>query len=194
MDGKLILGFLNYLFLGLILVFGIISLLVGDQRKKLTFLFLSLLSAGVLSYLFFAGTALILPGIIMIFFYLLLYMFIASQEFFGFGKPFISSDRHPGPGAKGGKAGKGFRIKPGLAVNFLLSLAVCVVAGVMFFIYNKEFLKEIQLVESFKSATTADIINNIGSNYIPAILVISVALFSSVFWFVSILENRRAKI
>ncbi len=190
MDGKLILGFLNYTFLGLIFVFGLISLLVRDQRRKLTFLFLAFLSAGILSYLFFAGIALILPGIILIFFYLLLFMFIASQEFYGFGKPFISADKNPRQGIQGRK---GFRIKPSLAINFLLSLAVSAGAGVIFFIYNKDFLKGLQLVESFKAAVTGDIINNIGANYIPAILVIITALFSSVFWFISILENRRTK-
>jgi len=190
MDGKLILGFLNYSFLGLIFVFGLISLLVRDQRKKLTFLFLALLSAGVLSYLFFAGIALILPGIILIFFYLLLYMFIASQEFYGFGKPSILSDKLTRQGMPGRK---GFRIKLSLIINFLLSLIISVVAGVIFFIYNKDYLKGLQLVESFKAASTGDIINNIGANYIPAILVISAALFSSVFWFIGILENRRTK-
>jgi hypothetical protein len=225
MDGKLILGFLNYLFLGLIFVFGLISLLVRDQRKKLTFLFLALLSAGVLSYLFFAGIALILPGIILIFFYLLLYMFIASQEFFGFGRPSISPDKHlrqdmneaqdaneeqDMKGAHDAKRGvhgskgahdakktaqgrKGFSIKLSVVINFILSLAVCAGAGAIFFIYNKDFLSGLQLVESFKSAPTTDIINSIGSNYIPAILVICASLFSSVFWFISILENSRTK-
>ena len=193
MDGKLILGFLNYLFLGLIFVFGLVSLLVRDQRKKLTFLFLALLSTGVLSYLFFAGIAFILPGIILIFFYLLLYMFIASQEFYGFGKPSVLSGKNLRQGKQAAQESKGFRIKPSLVINFLLSLAVSAGAGVIFFIYNKDFLKGLQLVESFKSAVTGDIINNIGANYIPAILVISLALFSSVFWFISILENRRTK-
>ena len=187
MDGKLILGFLNYLFLALIFIFGLISLLVRDQRKKLTFLFLTLLSSGVLSYLFFAVTSFILPGIILIFFCMLLYMFIASQEFYGFGKPPISADRRLL------RSMKGLEIKPSLIINFLISLAVSAGAGVIFFNYTKGFLKGLLLVKSFKAAAMEDIINNIGANYIPAILIISVALFSSVFWFISILENRRAK-
>lgn len=193
MDGKLILGSLNYLFLGLIIVFGLVSLLVRNQRKKLTFLFLALLSAGVLNYLFFAGIALILPGIILIFFYLLLYMSIASQEFYGFGKPSVLSGKILHKGKQTVQGRKGFRIEQSLLINFLLSLAVCAGAGAIFFIYNKDFLKGLQLVESFKAAATQDIINNIGANYIPAILIISLALFSSVFWFISILENRRTK-
>jgi hypothetical protein len=188
MDGKLILGSLNYLFLGLIFVFGLISLLARNQRKKLTFLFLAILSTGISSYLFFAGIAFILPGIILIFFFLLLYMLIASQEFYGFGKPSILPDRH----SKQGMHGLGIK-QPSLIINFLLSLAVSAGAGVIFFIYNKDFLKGLQLVESFKAAATGDIINNIGANYIPAILVISAALFSSVLWFASILEKRKAK-
>lgn len=190
MDGKLILGFLNYLFFTLIFIFGLISLLARDQMRKLTFLFLALLSSGILSYLFFAGIAFILPGIILIFFCLLLYMFIASQEFYGFGKPFVPAEKHP---QQGRPSTKGFGLKPPLVINFLLSLTVIAGAGVIFFIYTKSFFKDLLLVKSFKVAAMKDIINNIGSGYIPAILVISIALFSSVFWFISILENRRAK-
>jgi hypothetical protein len=190
MDGKLILGFLNYLFFTIIFIFGIISLLVRDQRRKLTFLFLAFLSSGVLSYLFFAGIAFILPGIILIFFCLLLYMFIASQEFYGFGKPSVPVERHL---KQGGPGLKGFGLKPPLVINFLLSLAVSVGAGAIFFIYTRSFFKDLLLVKSFKVAAMEDIINNIGANYIPAVLLISIALFSSVFWFIGILGNRRAK-
>jgi hypothetical protein len=190
MDGKLILGFLNYLFFTLIIVFGLISLLVRDQRRKLTFFFLALLSSGVLSYLFFAGIAFILPGIILVFFCLLLYMFIASQEFYGFGKPSVLPVKHPQQGRPGFK---GFGLKMPVVISFLLSLAVTAGAGTIFFIYTKSFFKGLLLVKSFKVAATEDIINNIGANYIPAVLVLSIALFSSVFWFISILGNRRAK-
>jgi hypothetical protein len=190
MDGKLILGFLNYSFLGLIFIFGLIALFVGDQRKKLTFFSLALLSSGVLSYLFFAGISLILPGIILIFFYLLLFMFIASQEFYGFGKPSVSAGQHMQQGRKGLQS---LGIKPSLAINFLLSLIISAGAAAIFFIYTKNFFKDLPLVKSFKVAATLDVINNIGANYIPVIFVISLALFSSVFWFISILEKRRAK-
>jgi hypothetical protein len=189
MDGKIILGFLNYLFFSLIFIFGLISLLVRDQRRKLTFLFLALLSSAVLSYLFFAGIAFILPGIILIFFCLLLYMFIAGQEFYGFGRPSVSAEKHP----RVRLSAKFFGLKPPLVINFLLSLIVSAGAGVIFFIYTKSFFKDLLLVKSFKVAAMEDIINNIGSGYVPVILVISIALFSSVFWFISILENRRAK-
>jgi hypothetical protein len=190
MDGKFILGFLNYLFFTLIFVFGLISLLVRDQRKKLTFLFLALFSSGVLSYLFFAGIAFMLPGIILIFFCLLLYMFIASQEFYGFGKPSVPAEKHPKQGRPGPK---GFGLKLPVVINFLLSLAVTAGVGIIFFIYTKSFFKDLLLVKSFKVAAMEDIINNIGANYIPAVLVLSIALFSSVFWFISMLGNRRAK-
>jgi hypothetical protein len=190
MDGKLILGFLNYLFFTLIFIFGLISLLVRDQRRKLTFLFLTLLSSGVLSYLFFAGIAFVMPGIILIFFCLLLYMFIASQEFYGFGKSAAPAEKRL---QKGWLGMNGFGLKLPLVINFLMSLIVSAGTGVIFFIYTRSFFKDLLLVKSFKVAAMEDIINNIGSGYIPVILVISMALFSSVFWFISILENRRAK-
>ncbi len=187
MDGKLILGFLNYLFLALVFLFGLVSLLAGDQRKKLTFLFLALLSSGVLSYLFFAVAAFILPGIILIFFCLLLYMLIISQEFYGFGKPLISAERRLRPGRQG------FVIKPSVVINLVLSLAASAGAGAVFYIFTKSFFAAPPIVKSFESAAMVSIINNIGANYIPAILIISLALFSCVFWSIIILENRRTK-
>jgi hypothetical protein len=190
MDGKLILGFLNYLFFTLIFIFGLISLIVREQRRKLTFLFLALLSSGVLSYLFFAGIAFILPGIILIFFCLLLYMLIASQEFYGFGRPIVPAEKLLHQGRLGLK---GFGLKLPVVINFLLSLALTAGAGIVFFIYTNSFFKDLLLVKSFKVAAMEDIINNIGANYIPAVLVLSIALFSSVFWFISILGSRRAK-
>jgi|WetSurMetagenome_2_1015567.scaffolds.fasta_scaffold313206_2 hypothetical protein len=190
MDGKLILGFLNYLFFALIFIFGFISLLVREQKRKLTFLFLALLSSGVLSYLFFAGIAFILPGIILIFFCLLLYMLIASQEFYAFGKPIITVEKQQ---QKDRLSLKGLRLKLPVVISFLLSLAVTIGAGIIFFIYTNSFFKDLLLVKSFKVAAMEDIINNIGANYIPAVLVLSIALFSSVFWFISILGSRRAK-
>jgi len=45
MDGKTMLGFLNYLTVGIVFILGIVSLLVADQKKKLTFLFLMFLAA-----------------------------------------------------------------------------------------------------------------------------------------------------
>ena len=190
MDGKLILGFLNYLFFTLIFIFGLISLLVRDQRRKLSFLFMALLSSGVLYYLFFAGIAFILPGIVLIFFCLLLYMFVASQEFYGFGKSSVPAEKLL---QKGRHITKGFWLKPPIIINFFVSLVVSAGAGVIFFIYTKSFFKDLLLVKSFKVAVMGDIINNIGANYIPAVLMLSIALFSSVFWFIAILANRRAK-
>jgi len=137
--------------------------------------------------LFFAGISFILPGIILIFFCLLLYMYISSQEFYGFGKPSVLADRRLQ------QRRRGFRIKPSLVINFLLSLIVSAGAGAIFFIYTKSFFKDLPLVKSFEAASMKDVINNIGANYIPAILVISLALFFSVFWFISILKNRRIK-
>ena len=193
MDGKLILGFLNYLFFGLIFVFGLIALLVRDQRKKLTFLFLALLSAGSLKLFIFCRNSFYTAGNYTgIFLPASLYVY-CQPGILWIRKTLCSGREDSASELQATQGSKGFRIKPSLAINFVLSLAVSAGAGVIFFIYNKDFLKGLQLVESFKAATTGDIINNIGANYIPAILVICAALFSSVFWFISILENRRTK-
>jgi len=184
MDGKLVLGFLNYSMLSLIFIFGLISLVLKDQRKKLTFLFLMVFSAGILSFLFFAGIAFMLPGIMLVFFFLLVFMMVSGQEYFGYGKP--GGNREHGPTMKNVK-----KVNPGTIISLVLSIIFCAVAGFLFFYYNRNFYEGLKLVESFNLAGMPEIATDIGLNYIPVILLAVLALVSSFLWFLGILEKRK---
>jgi hypothetical protein len=184
MDGKLVLGFLNYLMLGLIFIFGLISLVVKDQKKKLSFLFFMLFSSGILSYLFFAKISFILPAIILLFFYLAVFLMVGGQEYFGFGKPVIKAGRQIL------KKQEPEKIKLRVIVNLLISLFLCIGAGVLFYYFNRDFYQGLILVETFKTADMSQIVSNMGINYIPVILLLICGISSAFFYFISILDKR----
>ena len=181
MDGRLLLGFINYFILALILVFGILSLLVRNQRKKLTYLFLMFLCSGILSYLFFAGVAFIIPGVVLIFFCILLFLFVFNQEFFGFGEK---------PVLKEFESARKRLFNTGLIANLVISLLFCLGLGYLLFLTTGGYYQGIEYVTEFKTANLTDIINDIGSNYIPAIFIIAGMLLISIIWFIGILKNR----
>ncbi|OQA20716.1 MAG: hypothetical protein BWY60_01090 [Actinobacteria bacterium ADurb.Bin346] len=188
MDGKLILGFLNYLMLSLIFIFGLISLAVKDQKKKLSFLFFMLFCSGILSYLFFAKIAFMLPGIMLLFFCLSVLIMVAGQEYFGYGKPLIKAGKEVMPE----RHSRGW-FNPGVIINLLLSLILCIGAGVLFYYFNRDFYQDLVLVDTFKVAEMQQIVNNIGLNYMAAILIIFCGLASSFFWFLCILDKKGDK-
>jgi hypothetical protein len=181
MDGRLLLGFINYFILALILVFGILALIVRSQRKKLTYLFLLFLCSGILSYLFFAGMAFIIPGIVLLFFCILLFLFVFNQEFFGFGKKLDAEKIEM-------ESERGFTAR--LIVNLIISISFCLGIGYLLFIYTRGYYQGIEYVEEFRTAGIADIINDIGSNYIPLIFLVAGMLVMSIIWFIGILKNR----
>jgi len=180
MDGKQILGFLNYLMASLIFIMGLVSVLLFDQRKKLTYLFLMFLCTGLLSFLFFAGLAFVFPAIVIVGFCIILFLFIQNQEFFGTGKikeKELRIDNHP-------------LSKISLIINTALSILVVLPAGFLFYTYNNDFYKNMDLVANFNTINLQEIINGISSNYIPLIIVFLAALAMSVVWFISMIEDR----
>ncbi len=85
MNGKLLLGIINYFFMATIFLFALLSLVLRDQRKKLVFLFLMFLSFSILSFLFFTGATFIIVGILIICFLIPLYLNSFNEQFYNKG-------------------------------------------------------------------------------------------------------------
>jgi hypothetical protein len=183
MDGKLILGFLNYLTVGIVFILGLVSLLIPDQKKKLTFLFLMFISAGLMSFLFFAGLAFILPSISIVAFCIILNLFIQNQEFFSSGNP-----------GQNGPKGFGGRLKKNVIIlNLLVPVLLMGGLGFLFFVYNDDFFKNISTVTVFNTAALFGIIKDISENYMLLIFIFVIVLFMSVIWFIAILNKESKK-
>jgi NADH:ubiquinone oxidoreductase subunit 6 (subunit J) len=174
-------GFFNYFILALILVFGLLAVLVRNQSKKLTYLFLMFLCTGILSYLLFAGVAFMIPGAVLLLFNALLFLFVFNQEFFGFGvRPVLTEI----------ESARKRVINTRLIANLVISIVFCLGLVYLLFLTTGDYYQGIEYVEDFKTAGVMDIIDDIGSNYIPVIFIIAGMLLISIIWFIGILKNR----
>jgi hypothetical protein len=182
MNGKLTLEIINYSVLVLIFSFGLISLVLTNQMKKLIFLFLTFLAFGILCFLFLTGETFILIAIIVIFFNILLFLYVQDIEHFSKRGNYISELELP--------VGKlGWKKDWKRITNLTLSILSCVGIGYIFFKYSLNFFKSYKQTGNYTTSRIAEIVANIGSNYWPTLILISSILIVSVLWFISILKN-----
>src|SRR3972149_9240111 len=90
MNGKLTLEIINYSVLVLVFLYGLISLVLTNQMKKLIFLFLTFLAFGILCFLFLTGATFMLIAIVVIFFNILLFLYVQDIEHFSKSGNYIS--------------------------------------------------------------------------------------------------------
>lgn len=200
MDGKQILGFINYLMLSFVFLLGLFAYILKSQRKKITFLFLVFLCTGLLSFLFFAGISFIFPAIIIVTFCFLVLLFVNNQEFYSIR----AVDRTFSPGfenipdfddnisvsEKDGASlpAKHYQkkitkiIKPGVIIYLVLSILFTLFLGYLFISCTEPFYKDIKLVENFNTALISAVIEEISLNYASLILIIVISLTTFLFW------------
>ena len=182
MNGKLTLEIINYSVLVMVFLFGLISLVLTNQMKKLIFLFLTFLAFGILCFLFLTGATFMLIAIIVIFFNILLFLYVQDIEHFSKRGNYISESELP--------VGKLGRKKDWKRItNLTLSILFCVGIGYIFFKYSLNFFKNYKQTGNYTTSRIAEIVANIGSNYSPTLLLILSILIVSIIWFISILKN-----
>src|SRR4030043_2180174 len=164
MNGKLSLEIINYSVLVLIFLFGLISLVLTNQMKKLIFLFLTFLAFGILCFLFLTGATFILIAIIVIFFNILLFLYVQDIEHFSKRGNYISESELP--------VGKlGWKKDWKRITNLSLSILSCVGIGYIFYKYSLNFFKSYKQTGNYTTSRIAEIVANIGSNYGPTLLL-----------------------
>lgn len=202
MDGKLILGFINYFMLTLIFSLGIVSVLLKNQRKKLTFLFLLFLCVVLISFLLFGGQFFIFSAIFLIIFSTLLILFVNNQEFFSIKTTLIhisniESQKESKDNDNGGFYKKNFYkiVNYNLldTINIIISVIIIIVFGYFYITYTNNFFKEIKLVESFNVISLLALIEDLSINYVPLIFLIILSICASFIWFLFMIENRRKR-
>jgi len=182
MNGKLTLEIINYSVLVLVFLFGLISLVLTNQMKKLIFLFLTFLAFGILCFLFLTGATFMLIAIIVIFFNILLFLYVQDIERFSKRGNYIS-ELEVSAGNHGSK--KDWK----RIANLTLSILFCIGVGYIFYEYSLNFFKSYKQTGNYTTSRIAEIVANIGSNYWPTLILISSILIVSVLWFISILKN-----
>jgi len=182
MNGKLTLEIINYSVLVMVFLFGLISLVLTSQMKKLIFLFLTFLAFGILCFLFLIGATFMLIAIIVIFFNILLFLYIQDIEHFSKRGNYISESVLP--------VGKLGRKKDWERItNLILSILSCVGIGYIFYKYSLNFFKSYKQTGNYTTSRITEIAANIGSNYWPTLLLTLSILIVSIIWFISILKN-----
>jgi hypothetical protein len=182
MNGKLTLEIINYSVLVLVFLFGLISLVLTNQMKKLIFLFLTFLAFGILCFLFLTGATFILIAVIVIFFNILLFLYVQDIEHFSKRGNYISESELP--------VGKlGWKKDWKRITNLSLSILSCVGIGYIFYKYSLNFFKSYKQTGNYTTSRIAEIVENISSNYWPTLLLTLSILIVCIIWFISILKN-----
>jgi hypothetical protein len=184
MNGKLLLGIIDYFFMATIFLFALLSLVLRDQRKKLVFLFLMFLSFSVLSFLFFTGATFIIVGILIICFLIPLYLNSFNEQFYNKGihenmKLKLDSDEN--------KKIKNKKIKR--YINLALSVIFCSGAGYLFYHYTLKYISNYKQVTSIVIISFKSVVLEIGNNYSAIIMILVLILVITILWFISILER-----
>jgi len=182
MNGKLTLEIINYSVLALVFLFGLISLVLTNQMKKLIFLFLTFLAFGILCFLFLTGATFMLIAIIVIFFNILLFLYVQDIEHFGKRENYISELEVP---AGNHGLGKDWR----QITHLTLPILSCVGMGYIFFKYSLNFFNSYKQTGNYTTSRIAEIVADIGSNYWPTLLLTLSILIVCIIWFISILKN-----
>ena len=182
MNGKLTLEIINYSVLALVFLFGLISLVLTNQMRKLIFLFLTFLAFGTLCFLFLTGATFMLIAIVVIFFNILLFLYVQDIEHFSKRGNYISETELT--------VGKIVQKKDWKRVtNLTLSILSCAGIGYIFYKYSLNFFKNYKQTGNYTTSRITEIVANIGSNYWSTILLMLSILIVSIIWFISILKN-----
>lgn len=183
MNGKLTLEIINYSVLAMIFLFGLISLVLKNQMKKLIFLFLIFLTFGILCFLFLTGATIMLIAIIVLLFNILLFLYIQDIEHFSKRRDY--ADESVLPAGKTGRKKNWRRI-----TNLIFSILFCMGIGYIFYIYSLNFFKSYKQTGSYTTSRITEIVANISSYYWPTLLLIALILVVSVIWFASMFKNN----
>jgi hypothetical protein len=175
MNGKFLLEIISYFFMGLIFLFGLLSLVLSELQRKLVFLFLMFLSFGILSFLFFTGPTFIIIGIVMVAFFVLLYLSSFSDM----------KVIEQAAGSKSKKIGKPVK----RIINLALSIIFCGGLGYLFYYYTLNHIRNYNQVTNITIVSFPDIISEIGDNYSVTVMVLISVITIAALWFINILDK-----
>ncbi|MCL4418125.1 MAG: hypothetical protein M1365_15810 [Actinobacteria bacterium] len=146
------------------------------------FLFLTFLAFGILCFLFLTGATFMMIAIVVIFFNILLFLYMQDVEHFGKGGSYINESELPVGKLRWKKDWKWI-------TNLALSILSCAGIGYIFLKYSLNFFKSYKQAGNYTTPRITVIVENIGSNYWPTLLLILSILIVSIIWFINILKN-----
>ncbi len=173
---QLIIIIINYVSIAGLLVCGALSLFLKDKKSKLLILLLAFLFIGALSFVYYSETLFFVTGLIMIFFFLLLYLFVLQMDFFDRGTAGEIDERLDLP-------------LRGQILNTAIPVLFCVSAGFFIYKYVSGFLKEVKIAEGGGNIVIPDwsgISRYFFTDYGLVLVLLAGSLFISFIWFIAV--------
>jgi len=173
---QLIIIIINYVSIAGLLACGVLALLMKDRKRKLLILMLAFLFIGALSFVYYSETLFFVTGLIMIFFFLLLYLFVLQMDFFGRGMAGETDERLDLP-------------LRGKILNIAMPVLFCLSAGFFIYKYISGFLKEAEIAEGGGNVFIldwSDISRYFFTDYGLVLVVLAGSLFISFIWFIAV--------
>ena len=172
-ESQLTIIIIHYIgFFGL-MVSALLSLFMTNRKNKLLFMFLAFLFVGVLSFAYYSGALFFIVGIIILFFFLSLYLFVFQVRLFG-NKEKLKQD---------GKSNNSNTVK---IFNVLLPLSFCAAIGYLIYIYTSGFLRNITVTKEITIVGLSDITGLFLTDHSLVLILVVALLFISFLWFLII--------
>jgi len=174
---QLIIVIIHYASIFGLLISGLLSLILPDKRKKMLFLFISFLFAGILSFVYYSAILFFIVGILMVLFFLSLYLFVLQIEIFG---------NKTGPDENKKLNGRAKNI----LLNIIVPLLFCAAAVYFFYKYTVDFLRSVSGSGNIFIAGLGDISKQFFTDYSLILVIITASLLMSFLWFIIISKSE----
>lgn len=161
-----------------LMICSLLSLFLANKKKKMLFLFLSFIFGGILYFVHYSGVLGFLIGIIMIFFFIMLYLLVFQLEFFG-------NDKGAGTDKKTDQP------KKREIITIITALLFCLAIGYFLYEYTSRFLRDAVINESILVTTLGDVSSQLSIDYGLVIIILAVSLFISSLWIIIIKMEKK---
>ncbi|MCE5328943.1 hypothetical protein LLG07_01200 [bacterium] len=183
---------LQYVILGAIILFSILSLIVIKPLKKFIFIFLFYLFSGFLYItLEFMELTFILSVPILLFMSIF-YLFELKKDIFSIKN--ISEDGdidYASAYFTDKESGKSDTKKT--VLNLVAPVLFSALIIVLYFIFNGGYIKSFKITDKITIVAFSDIAKEVFSNYMILVIMLIISLFVLVIWSTTIINNRRKR-
>ncbi|MBC7333063.1 MAG: hypothetical protein H5T85_01135 [Actinobacteria bacterium] len=185
-----IINFLQYLGAAGTLIFSLLSLFVTNQRKKLVFFACFILFSSFLGLLFYSGVTLFvtgLPGLMV-----LLFIFIL-QESEQRSKVLMVKEKSREKDKENADRINRNNHHISQALRVITGVILCIIASYFFYESTFDFFARYEKVSTISIASTSSVMSELYTSYLPVVVVLALALFSSALWIVLFLETIKKR-
>lgn len=175
-----IINFFQYFCVVGTLLFSFLSLFINQRRKKIVFFSLTLLFSSALGVLLYSGVIFFISVIPILI--VLLFVFVFQSE----------GDKEDGVASKV-EAQTPKNLWSQHLLRVVLGAVLCITVGYLFYAGAFGFFVKYEKADTISIATTSSVISELYTNYLPGVVIVILALFSSILWIIQFLDISKKK-